>query len=45
VSTVNIIIIVVALIALIAIIGMGRAGPRVTEINREVVRRDENDDA
>ena len=44
-STVNIIIIVVALIALVAVIGMGRAGPRVTEIKREVVRRDENDDA
>jgi hypothetical protein len=45
VSNVDIIILVVAGIAVIAIIGLGRAGPRVTEINREVVRRDENDDA
>ena len=44
-SRVDIIILVVAGIALIAIIGIGRAGPRVTEISREVVRRDENDDA
>ena len=44
-STVDIIILVIAGIALIAILGMGRAGPKVTEINREVVRRDENDDA
>jgi small-conductance mechanosensitive channel len=43
-STVNIIILVVAVVAVIAIIGV-RSGPRVTEINREVVRRDENDDA
>ena len=43
-STVNIIILVVAVVAVIAIIG-ARSGPRVTEINREVVRRDENDDA
>ena len=43
-STVNIIIVVVAVIAVIAAIGL-RSGPRVTEIRREVVRKDENDDA
>src|SRR5262249_45301157 len=44
VSTVNIIILVVAVLAIIAVIGM-RGGPRVTKNSREVVRRDENDDA
>ena len=43
-STVDIIILVVAAIAIIAVIGM-RSGSRVTEVTREVVRRDENDDA
>ena len=43
-STIEIIILVVAAVGIIAVIGM-RSGPRVTEIKREVVRRDENDDA
>jgi hypothetical protein len=43
-STVDIIILVVAAIAIIAVIGM-RSAPRITNITREVVRRDENDDA
>ena len=44
-STTNIIILVVACLALIAIIGLGRVRPGEDEGNREVVRRDENDDA
>jgi hypothetical protein len=43
-STINVIILIVAVIAVVAIIGL-RSGPRVTHITREVVRRDENDDA
>jgi len=42
--SVTTIIIIVAVVAVIAILGL-RSGPRVTEIRREVVRRDENDDA